>query len=49
MVQRIQRIRNWAALRPEIIRSLSYGDMLRESYALLADDPSVRSENFKTQ
>ncbi len=48
MVQTIQKIRNWAALRPEIIRSLSYGDMLRESYALLADDPSVRSENFKS-
>ena len=48
MVQKIQRIRNWAALRPEIIRSLSYGDMLRESYALLADDPSVRSEFFKS-
>ncbi len=49
MVQKIQRIRNWAALRPEIIRSLSYGDMLRESYALLADDPSVRSEYFKSK
>ena len=49
MVQKIQRIRNWAALRPEIIRSLSYGDMLRESYALLADDPSVRSEFFKNK
>ncbi|MBW2162494.1 MAG: MMPL family transporter [Deltaproteobacteria bacterium] len=48
MVQSIQRIRNWAALRPEIIRTLSYGDMLRESYALLADDPDVRSENFKS-
>jgi hypothetical protein len=48
MVQSIQRIRNWAALRPEIIRTLSYGDMLRESYALLADDPTVRSENFKS-
>ncbi|MGB5546500.1 MAG: MMPL family transporter, partial [Polyangiales bacterium] len=49
MVQKIPRIRNWAALRPEIIRSLSYGDMLRESYALLADDPSVRSEYFKSK
>ena len=29
MIQSIQRIRNWAALRPEIIRTLSYGDMLR--------------------
>jgi hypothetical protein len=48
LVQSIQRIRNWASLRPEIIRTLSYGDMLRESYALLADDPSVRSENFKS-
>ncbi len=48
MVQTIQRIRNWAALRPEIIRTLSYGDMLRESYALLADDPSARSEEFKS-
>jgi predicted RND superfamily exporter protein len=48
MVQRIQKIRNWAALRPEIIRTLSYGDMLRESYALLTDDPTVRSENFKS-
>jgi len=48
MVQTIQEIRNWAALRPEIIRTLSYGDMLRESYALIADDPSVRSENFKS-
>lgn len=49
MIQRIQNIRNWAALRPEIIRTLSYGDILRESYALLSDDPSVRSENFKTK
>ena len=49
MVQKIQRIRNWAALRPEVIRSLSYGDMLRESYALLADDPTVRSEFFKSK
>jgi predicted RND superfamily exporter protein len=49
MIQKIQRIRNWAALRPEVIRSLSYGDMLRESYALLADDPSVRSEYFKSE
>ncbi len=48
MVKTIQQIRNWAALRPEIIRTLSYGDMLRESYALLADDPSVRSEEFKS-
>jgi hypothetical protein len=48
MIQAIQEIRNWAALRPEIIRTLSYGDMLRESYALLADDPGVRSENFKS-
>jgi predicted RND superfamily exporter protein len=48
MIQSIQRIRNWAALRPEVIRTLSYGDMLRESYALLADDPSVRSEKFKS-
>lgn len=48
VVNTIQRIRNWAALRPEIIRTLSYGDMLRESYALLADDPSVRSEEFKS-
>jgi predicted RND superfamily exporter protein len=49
MVQKIQRIRNWAALRPEVIRSLSYGDMLRESYALLSDDPTVRSEYFKSK
>ncbi len=48
MIQKIQRIRNWASLRPEVIRTMSYGDMLRESYALLADDPSVRSENFKS-
>lgn len=48
MIQRLQNIRNWAALRPEIIRTLSYGDILRESYALLSGDPSVRSENFKT-
>ncbi|MDH4283526.1 MAG: efflux RND transporter permease subunit, partial [Myxococcales bacterium] len=48
MIDRIQRIRNWAALRPEVIRTLSYGDMLHESYALLADDPSVRSESFKS-
>jgi predicted RND superfamily exporter protein len=48
MVQSIQKIRNWAALRPEVIRTLSYGDMLRESYALLADDPSVRSEKFRS-
>ncbi len=49
MIQRIQNIRNWAALRPEIIRTLSYGDILRESYALLTDDPTVRSENFKSK
>ena len=49
MIQSIQRIRNWAALRPEIIRTLSYGDILRESYSLLADDPSVRSESFKSK
>ncbi|RZV55727.1 MAG: hypothetical protein EX268_01185 [Deltaproteobacteria bacterium] len=49
LIQKIQRIRNWAALRPEVIRSLSYGDMLRESYALLADDPTVRSEFFKSR
>ena len=49
MVEEIQSIRNWAALRPEVIRSLSYGDMLRESYALLADDPTVRSENFRSK
>ena len=48
MVQTIQKIRNWAALRPEIIRTSSYGDMLRESYVLLSGDPSVRSENFKS-
>ena len=47
-IERIQKIRNWAALRPEIIRTLSYGDILRESYALLSDDPSVRSESFKS-
>ena len=35
-------------LRPEIIRTLSYGDMLRESYALLTDDPSVRNQKFKS-
>ena len=49
MIQRLQNIRNWAALRPEIIRTLSYGDILRESYALLSGDPRVRSENFKTK
>jgi predicted RND superfamily exporter protein len=49
MVQSIQRIRNWASLRPEIIRTLSYGDILRESYALLTDDPSVRSDTFKSK
>ncbi|MGB5809543.1 MAG: MMPL family transporter [Polyangiales bacterium] len=48
VINKIQRIRNWAALRPEVIRSLSYGDILRESYALLADDPSVRSEEFRS-
>lgn len=48
VIQKIQKIRNWAALRPEIIRTLSYGDMLRESYALLSGDPSVRSEEFKS-
>ncbi|MEM7135441.1 MAG: MMPL family transporter [Myxococcota bacterium] len=48
MIEKIQNIRNWAALRPEIIRTLSYGDMLHESYALLADDPTVRSEEFKS-
>jgi hypothetical protein len=48
MVQSIQRIRNWASLRPEVIRTLSYGDILRESYALLTDDPSVRSDTFKS-
>ena len=48
LIQSIQRIRNWASLRPEIIRTLSYGDMLRESYALLADDPAVRNEKFKS-
>ncbi len=48
LIESIQRIRNWASLRPEIIRTLSYGDMLRESYALLADDPSVRNDKFKS-
>jgi hypothetical protein len=48
MIQKIQKIRNWAALRPEVIRTLSYGDMLHESYSLLTDDPSVRSEQFKS-
>jgi predicted RND superfamily exporter protein len=48
MVQTIQKIRNWAALRPEVIRTSSYGDMLRESYALISGDPSVRSEGFKS-
>ncbi len=49
MVEKIQRIRNWAALRPEIIRSLSYGDILRESYSLIAGDPTVRSEQLKSR
>jgi hypothetical protein len=49
MIQRIQRIRNWAALRPEVIRTLSYGDMLHESYALLTGDPDARSEPFKSE
>ncbi len=49
MIDRIQRIRNWAALRPEVIRTLSYGDMLRESYALLTGDPRVRGEKFKSE
>ncbi|MGB8330718.1 MAG: efflux RND transporter permease subunit [Polyangiales bacterium] len=49
VAESIQRILNWAALRPEVIRTLSYGDMLRESYALLADDPSVRSGKFKSE
>ncbi len=48
MIDRIQKVRNWAALRPEVIRTLSYGDILRESYALLTDDPTVRSESFKS-
>lgn len=48
MIEAIQKIRNWAALRPEVIRSLSYADMLRESYALLTGDSSVRSESFKS-
>jgi len=48
-IRRIQNVRNWAALRPEIIRTLSYGDILRESYALLTDDPTVRSEKFKSK
>ncbi|MGB5314146.1 MAG: MMPL family transporter [Polyangiales bacterium] len=49
VIQSIQRIRNWASLRPEVIRTLSYGDILRESYALLTGDPSVRSEEFKSK
>ena len=48
IIEKIQEIRNWAALRPEVIRTLSYGDILRESYALLADDPTVRSERLKS-
>jgi len=48
VVHTIQEIRNWAALRPEVIRTLSYGDMLHESYALIAGDPNVRSEKFKS-
>jgi len=48
VIHAIQRIRNWASLRPEVIRTMSYSDMLHESYALLADDPSVRSESFKS-
>ncbi len=49
LIESIQRIRNWASLRPEVIRTLSYGDILRESYALLSGDPTVRSENFKSR
>lgn len=49
LIQRIQRIRDWAALRPEVIRTLSYGDILHESYALLTGDPEARSEEFKSE
>lgn len=43
---RIDRIKAWAAERPEVITSLGHGDVLRASLAVLAGNDAIRGEPF---
>ena len=44
----VQQVKEWAAARPEVIRAMGYDDLLHESLALIADDPAVREEPFRS-
>jgi uncharacterized protein len=42
-------VQQWADTRPETIRSLGPSNILKESYALVTDDATVRDEPLKTR
>jgi uncharacterized protein len=42
-------IQQWAEARPEAIRSLGPSDILRETYALVTDEPAVREEPLRSR
>lgn len=49
LLESIEKLKRWAALRPEVIRSMSAGDVLKGSLALIADDKTVWREPFKSE
>ena len=44
----IDKLCRWSETRPEVIRTMSHADILRESLVLIAGDPSVRDEPFRS-
>ena len=48
-IARMEQVKAWAETRPEVIRGMCHADVLRESLVLIADDPAIRDEPFKSE
>jgi predicted RND superfamily exporter protein len=46
VIEAIDAVARWAARKEGVIRTLTHGDMMRQSLALLADDPDVMNQRF---
>lgn len=44
----IDEVEAWAVAQPEVLRAMGPSDLLHEAYYLIADDPEVRSERFRS-
>lgn len=49
VIEAIDSVARWADRRPEVIRTLTHGDMLRQSLALVADDPAIMQQRFSNR